>query len=34
MNKAGIIFLILSWGAIISLLTFCFYNIFKKKRID
>ncbi len=34
MSRAGIVFLCISWGAIISLLAFCFYNIFKKKKVE
>ncbi len=34
MSKAGMAFLILSWGTITALLAFCFYNIFKKDQLD
>ncbi len=31
MNIGGWIFLVLSWGFIISLAVFCFYKVFSKK---
>jgi len=34
MRTAGWIFFILSWGFILGLALFCFYNIFKKKKVD
>lgn len=32
LNFGGLIFMILSWVAIISLNVFCFYNIFKESK--
>lgn len=32
MRPSGWIFMFLSWGFIISLVTFCFYMIFTKKK--
>jgi len=34
MRPSGWVFLILSWGAIIALVAFCFYKIFTKKKVD
>lgn len=32
-NIYGIIFMAVSWGFITGLLVFCFYGIFRKKRV-
>ena len=34
MRISGWIFLILSWGLMFSLVLFCFYRIFAKKKVD
>lgn len=34
MNAYGLMFIILSWGIIIGLMSFCFYKIFSEKRVD
>ena len=34
MKLSGWAFLIISWGFILSLLLFCFYKIFTKKKVD
>lgn len=31
MNTGAVILMVLVWGAILSLLTFCFYKVFAKK---
>jgi len=34
MRPAGWAFLVLSWGFIVTLVAFCFYKIFSKKKVD
>lgn len=34
MTKLGLIFMIVSWCAIIILAVFCFTKVFKKKNVD
>ena len=33
LTLGGLVFMIASWTAIIGLNTFCFYKIFKKKKV-
>lgn len=32
LTTSGIIFLSLAWGIIISLVTYCFYNVFRTEK--
>jgi len=32
LNTSGIIFIVLAWTVIISLITFCFYKVFKTEQ--
>jgi len=32
LTTSGIIFLFLAWGIIISLITFCYYKVFKTEK--
>jgi len=34
MRLSGWVFMLLSWGFIISLVTFCFCKVFAKKKIE
>jgi len=34
MNTGGIIFVGLSWGTIAILTAFCFYKVFRKKKVN